>query len=83
LILIYLSILGSFGGILHVDEEASKLSLKLVESYTLVHGLALPDAIIAALAILRDANLFTGNLMHFGFIHGLKVSLPDYRREEE
>jgi len=69
----------SFAGILHVDEEASRLSLKLVESYTLVHGLALPDAMIAALAILRDANLFTGNLRHFGFIRDLKVSLPDYR----
>ena len=72
----------SFGDILHVDEEASRLSLKLVESYTLSHGLILPDAIIAALAILQDANLFTGNVRHFGFIHGLKVSLPDYRRSE-
>ena len=70
----------SFAGILHVDEEASRLSLKLVESYTLVHGLALPDAMIAALAILRDANLFTGNIRHFGFIQGLKVSLAAYRR---
>jgi len=70
----------SFAGILHVDEEASRLSLKLVESYVLVHCLALPDAMIAALAIIRDANLFTGNIRHFGFIPGLKVSLPDYRR---
>jgi len=73
----------SFAGILHVDEEASKLSLKLVESYTLVYGLALPDAMITALAILRGANLFTGNLRYFSFIQGLKVSLPEYRREEE
>jgi predicted nucleic acid-binding protein len=51
-----------------------------VESHTLVHGLALPDAMIAALAILRDANLFTGNLRHFSFIQGLNVSLPEYRR---
>ena len=70
----------SLGEILHVDEEASRLSLKLVESYTLVHGLALPDAMIATLAIIRDANLFTGNIRHFDFIQGLKVSLPDYRR---
>ena len=70
----------SFAGILHIGEEASELSLKLVESHTLVHGLALPDAMIAALAILRDANLFTGNLRHFSFIQGLNVSLPEYRR---
>ena len=61
-------------------EDVSILSLKLVESYTLSHGLTLPDAMIAALAISRDANLFTGNLRHFDFIPDLKVSLPDYRR---
>ena len=71
---------GSFSEILHIDEEASRLSLELVESYTLSHGLALPDALIAALAISKDASLVTGNLKHFSFIQGLKVSLPDYRK---
>ena len=69
----------NFGGILHVNEESSKLSLDLVETYTLSHGLALPDAMIAALAMLKGASLITGNLRHFSFIQNLRASLPDYR----
>jgi len=70
----------SFSEILHIDEEASKLSLELVETYTISHGLALPDALIAAIAISKDTLLLTGNLKHFTFIQGLKVSLPDHRK---
>ena len=70
----------NFREIVHINEETSKLSLELIESYTLSHGLALPDALIAALAILKDASLVTGNLKHFSFIQGLKVSLPDYTK---
>lgn len=70
----------SFAGVLHIDEEASKLSLGLVETYTLSHSLTLPDALIAALAISKNADLLTGNLKHFSFIHELKASLPTYRQ---
>jgi len=69
-----------FSEILHIDEEASKLSLELIETYTLSHGLTLPDALIASIARSKDVLLITGNLKHFGFIQGLKVSLPDYRK---
>lgn len=70
----------NFGEIVHINEGISKLSLELIESYTLSHGLALPDALIAALAILKNASLVTGNLKHFSFIPGLKVSFPDYTK---
>ena len=70
----------SFEGVLHISEEASKLSLELMETYTLSHGLTLPDALIAALAISKNADLFTGNLKHFSFVQKLKSSLPAYRR---
>lgn len=70
----------NFREIVHISEGTSKLSLELIESYTLSHGLALPDALIAASAILKDASLVTGNLKHFSFIPDLKVSLPDYRK---
>lgn len=70
----------SFSEILHFDEEASKLSLELMETYIISHGLALPDALIAAIAISKDALLLTGNLKHFAFIQGLKVSLPNHRK---
>jgi predicted nucleic acid-binding protein len=70
----------NFEDLLHINEEASKLSLKLIETYTLSHGLTLPDALIAAIAISKDTSLFTGNLKHFSFIQGLKVYLPAYRK---
>jgi predicted nucleic acid-binding protein len=69
----------NFQQILHLDEGASKLGLKLVEAYTLSHGLSIPDALIAAVTLVNNAKLSTGNLRHFKFIEGLKVALPPYR----
>lgn len=58
---------------LPINSEISKLSVQLVEKYSLSHKLSLPDALIAATAILNELQLFTLNLKDFKFIKGLKL----------
>jgi predicted nucleic acid-binding protein len=71
--------LGSFAEVIHVDENASKKAIELVESYQLSHGLLLADALIAAIALIRGTQLTTGNNRHFDYIPGLDLLVPSYR----
>jgi len=59
--------------VLSIDERVSELALKLMERYTLSHGLLILDAIIAATVIKHDLTLITGNIKHFKMIKELKV----------
>ncbi len=54
--------------ILPIDNKISRLSVELVEKYSLSHKLALPDALIAATAISYDVELYTLNKKDFSFI---------------
>jgi len=68
------SFLGSaFGGIAHVSEEISRRGLALVERYTLSHGIAPDDALIAATALTLRARLATANVADYRFISGLTL----------
>jgi predicted nucleic acid-binding protein len=71
--------LGSFAEVIHIDENASKKAIELVESYTLSHGLLLADGLIAAMALLRGTRLITGNNRNFEYIPGLNLLVPSYR----
>ncbi len=48
-------------------------AIELVNTYHLSHGLAIPDAFIAATALETDISLFTYNVRDFKFIKGLKL----------
>jgi predicted nucleic acid-binding protein len=61
---------------LHIDETVSERTLFLVEQYNLSHALLLPDALIAATALVSDIELATINRKDFRYIDGLK--LVDY-----
>lgn len=63
--------------IFHIDEEISQLASSLIEKYCLSHRLQLPDAMIAATALVNDFRLATINIKDFRFIDGL--ALADYR----
>ncbi len=47
--------------------------LRLMESFSLSHNLAMPDAIIAATALYHEIPLYTLNLKDFKFITGLNL----------
>lgn len=46
-----------------------------METYSLSHKLSIPDAIIAATALVYDLELYTLNLKDFRFIPGLTLYL--------
>lgn len=54
--------------VVQIDQEISAKAISLVEAYKLSHGLKIPDALIAATAIVYQIPLFTYNLKDFSFI---------------
>ncbi|MBX3293291.1 MAG: type II toxin-antitoxin system VapC family toxin [Acidobacteria bacterium] len=61
---------------IHIGEDISESALRLVERYSLSHGLLMADALIAATAMENDLELITRNKKDFRFIDGLR--LVDY-----
>lgn len=59
--------------ILDFNEGVSVRAVQLIKDYKLSHNLQIPDAIIAALALEYDFELFTYNIKDFKFIPGLKL----------
>ena len=62
--------------ILPLNSNVSRAAYNFMESFTLSHGLMIPDALIAATASENDLALFTKNTRHFQMIPGLKVVRP-------
>ncbi len=58
---------------LPVDSTVSDKFLELMETYSLSHKLAIPDALIAATAIVHSVEIYTLNLKDFRFIKGLTL----------
>lgn len=56
-----------------IDPAITELSLTLLQTYKLSHGLALPDCFIAATALKTDLQLFTYNVGDFKFIAKIKL----------
>ena len=59
--------------VVDIDIATSKLAADLVENYKLSHNLQIPDAIIAATAVIHQIPLFTYNVKDFAFIPGIKL----------
>jgi predicted nucleic acid-binding protein len=62
--------------IIQIDEAISKRASFLVDKYCLSHRLEMPDAMIAATALVHGLELATINRKDFRYIDGLK--LVDY-----
>ncbi len=63
--------------VLHINEEVSKHAVELVNKYKLSHNLQIPDAIIGAMSVVYNIELFTYNLKDFKFIPGIKLYMPN------
>jgi len=59
--------------IIQITEYSSLQAIELIKNYSKSHGLAIPDAIIASVAIERKLPLYTLNLKDFSFISGLRL----------
>lgn len=64
---------------LPVSAAASPRAVALLHDYGLAHGLGIPDALIAAIALEGDHTLVTSNVRHFRFIAGLRLLQAPYR----
>jgi predicted nucleic acid-binding protein len=62
--------------VVQITAEVSRRAQALIESYTLSHGLDLPDALIAATALVADLPLYTRNARHYRMIPDLKLLQP-------
>jgi len=63
----------SFFNCIDINQEIINLSRDLVEKYSLSHGMAIYDAIIAATCLIYDIELWTYNKKDFKYIYGLKL----------
>jgi len=59
-----------------LDAEITSLFLDLLRQYALSHRLNIPDALIAATAILNNLPLYTLNIKDFQYIPGLDLYQP-------
>ena len=62
--------------VLHIDEEVSNYAIELIHKFKLSHNLQIPDAIIAAMSIVNDLELFTYNVKDFKFIPDIRLYQP-------
>ena len=60
-----------FYDIIHIDTLISDKMTTLIHDYKLSHGLTIPDALIAATALVYKIPLFTYNTRDFIFIPGI------------
>jgi predicted nucleic acid-binding protein len=60
--------------IVKVNESIADVAVDLVRQYRLSHGLLIPDALIAATAIVASETLATKNRRDYQFIVGLTLS---------
>jgi tRNA(fMet)-specific endonuclease VapC len=56
-----------------IDISTSQKFGELVYQYALSHRIGLPDAMIAATAIVNSLEFYTLNIVDFNFIQGLKL----------
>jgi tRNA(fMet)-specific endonuclease VapC len=61
---------------LPIDPQISDRFIELMVQYSLSHKLAIPDALIAATALVNDLELYTLNIKDFRFIENLKLYQP-------
>ncbi len=56
-----------------VDRTTSQQFIQLMETYALSHKLSIPDAIIAATALVHHMELYTRNIKDFRFITDIQL----------
>jgi len=59
--------------VIHLSEEVSEKATDLIQQYSLSHGLTIPDALIAAMAIVYELPLFTYNVKDFRYLPELNL----------
>jgi len=61
---------------LDLSPVIGRKAYELITRFSKSHGLGIPDALIAATALVEEAVLITANARHFDMIPGLPVETP-------
>jgi tRNA(fMet)-specific endonuclease VapC len=61
--------------LLHIDDQIGSTFITLMANYSLSHNLTLPDALIAATAIVHDIPLYTLNIKDFRYMTEVSLYL--------
>lgn len=59
--------------VIHINESISNQGVKLLLQYRLSHGLLIPDALIAATALVTRYPLLSKNQSDYRFIQGINL----------
>ncbi len=59
-----------------VTEPITETSIGLIKTFILSHRMSIPDALIAATALVHNLTLITSNVKHFQMIPNLVVKTP-------
>ncbi|MDW7738835.1 MAG: type II toxin-antitoxin system VapC family toxin [Bacillota bacterium] len=62
---------------IELNSPVAQLAGRLIARYRKNNGLEMPDAVIAASAVIVNASLVSKNIKHFSYIPGLVLSPPD------
>jgi predicted nucleic acid-binding protein len=62
-----------FYDVIQIDNTISEKAIELIYKFRLSHGLMIPDALIAATAVMYQIELYTYNVKDFDFIPNLKL----------
>jgi predicted nucleic acid-binding protein len=63
-------------GLVHISPAESARAYDLILAFSKSHGLAIPDAFIAATAIIQGLDLSSDNARHFKMVPNLTVERP-------
>ena len=56
-----------------LNEDITEIAINLIENIQKSHGLKIPNALIASMAIYYDLSLWTYNIKDFRFIENLSL----------
>lgn len=61
---------------IRLTPEIDDVAVRLIEQYRLAYNLSIPDALIAATALVKNLTLFTDNMKDYTYIKQLDVQKP-------
>ena len=59
--------------LINLNEAASEKAIEIIAEYKLSHGIAIPDALIGAIALTYDLELYTYNIKDFHYLPNIKL----------